>query len=342
MNTLLIGLGQAGTTITTLTSEILLTKSPETFINPNSTSVKTFLIDSECKVISSILNTSSSLAPFFSKHTNLITNSSGRGNNWALGHSLNFKEFKTEKNINQDSYEHFVSFIEKCDFINKIMITHSLNGGTGSGCGSRLIEMIREDFPKVSIIECPVFGFEIEKTTLSQFNTFFTIGNNYDYVDLIFKIENEKFKKNFALANKSITKNISDYILGNKHLQFNIEKYYQRLKFVNFGNFEYDYINDYTKLNNTKIDDELFWKDKNSKIICSDLIYKTSSSKNKDYLKLHDKITKHKKCSISSSTYLQDKEMKVNKMYIGSLYKSNNIEWIETMLSSIQKKIEQR
>ena len=341
MNTLVIGLGQAGTTIAANITANLYERNVK-FINPNGTSCKTFLIDSEAKVISNFLSKNVELSKYFSKYTNIITNSSGRGNNWALGHSMNYKEFKTEKNINQDSFEHLSSFLEKCDFINKIVLIHSLNGGTGSGCGTRLLEMIRDEYPKFYIVECPVFGFDIEKTTLSQFNTFFTLGNAYENVDLIFKIENEKYKKNFAIANSIISSEIADYILHSEKKYFTIEKYNQGKKFVDFGNFEYDYINDYSKASNEKLDDNLFWNNKGKLIYSIDSIYKTNASNNKEYLKIKQKIDNYKKCKVSSCLYEVDKKLKLNRMNIEVFYKSNNLSWINTVLDSIQMKIKQK
>lgn len=345
MNTLTIGLGQAGTTIATMVSSILYNKSQNNFINANGTSCKTFLIDSETKVISNFLVKNPHLSKYFSKFSNVITNASGRGNNWALGHSMNFKEYKTEKNINQDSFDHLTSFLEKCDFINKIVLIHSINGGTGSGCGTRLIEMLRDEYPKFFLVTCPVFGFNIEKTTLSQFNTFFTLGKVYNNVDLIFKIENEKFKKNFENANPTIASIISNYILHSEKSYCCIEKYYPDKKFVDIGNFEYDYINDYAKASNEKLDDNLFWNNKGKPVYCFDAFYKTNSPSCKDYLTINQKIENYKKGKkdiLSSCTYEVDKSLKLNKMNIETLYKGSNVAWIESVVSGIQKKIEQK
>ena len=104
MNSLLIGIGQAGSTIASRASELLYNIKDDTkintFINPNTTSCKCFLIDSEEKVIKSFISSKSPISKYFSKYSNYLTNTSGRGSNWALGHSLTFKEFKKETNIN--------------------------------------------------------------------------------------------------------------------------------------------------------------------------------------------------------------------------------------------------
>lgn len=89
---------------------------------------------------------------------NVIKNSSGRGNNWALGYNIDYKEHKQEKNITVESFEKINRFIERCDFLEGFLFIHSLNGGTGSGVSSRLIELLKDSYPKFNFIDCPVLG----------------------------------------------------------------------------------------------------------------------------------------------------------------------------------------
>ena len=69
MNSLLIGIGQAGSTIASRASELLYDIGEESklnsFINPNRTSCKCFLIDSEEKVIKSFINSKSPINKYF-------------------------------------------------------------------------------------------------------------------------------------------------------------------------------------------------------------------------------------------------------------------------------------
>jgi hypothetical protein len=113
--------------------------------------------------------TDENIRKYFYKERNFIKNSNGRGNNWALGYDINFKEFKKEKSLIQDSFEKLNSFIEKCDFLRSFMFIHSLYGGTGSGISSRLIEMLRDEFPKFEIIDVAVKGLESKILILNNF-----------------------------------------------------------------------------------------------------------------------------------------------------------------------------
>ena len=114
---------------------------------------------------------------------------------------------------------------------------------------------------------------------------------------------------------------------------------------IYYNNFEYDYINDYAKASNEKLDDNLFWNNKGKPVFCFDAFYKTNSPSCKEYLKINQKIENHKKGKkdiLSSCTYEVDKSLKLNKMNIETLYKGSNIAWIESVVNSIQKKIEQK
>ena len=344
MNTLLIGIGQAGTTISSIISEnLFLNSNNNSFINLNGISCKSFLIDSESKVITNILNKKKQISNYFSKYTNIITNSSGRGNNWALGHSLKYKEFKTEKNINEISYDYLRKFLEKCDFIDKIILIHSLNGGTGSGVGSRMIEMIKDDYNKMKIISCPIFGFDIENTCLSQFNTFFTLGTIYDKVDNIIKLNNQKIckDKNIFKADLIEASLIEDYIIKSDKDYFNFEKYFCKNKFVDVGFLNDDYIINNGNFTPDKMINSIFYGKKNGILTC-DSIYKTNMNNNKEYIKFNSNLMKVINCEFNSVLYETKKDLKNNKMNINIFYKSNNIDWLENLSKIIGEKLQQK
>lgn len=69
----------------------------------------------------------------------------GAGNNWAMGcktHGPAFQDFLLDAARKE---------IEHCDQLNGFLIFGSVAGGTGSGLGSYASEILREEFPSVSI-----------------------------------------------------------------------------------------------------------------------------------------------------------------------------------------------
>ena len=346
MNSLLIGIGQAGSTIASRACELLFDINEDSkinpFINPNRTSCKCFLIDSEEKVIKSLTNSKSPISKYFSKYSNLLTNSSGRGSNWALGHSLTFKEFKKDTNINIECFDKLNSFLEKCDFISKIFVVHSLGGGTGSGVGTRLIEMINENYPKLEIISCPVFGFNVEKTTLSQFNTFFSLGYVYPIVSKIIRLDNEFIsnEKNFKISDEIEAKLIKDYIANSKYNDFCCDKYFRKNKFIDIGFSNEDYVNNVYRFNDSSLTKKIFHNKGNINYTCVG-IFKTNLKEYDEHKKLFYNLIKDIKPVTTNIIYSTDKKIKNNRIDLEFFYKSNNVKWLNRLLNTVNKYIQQ-
>ena len=90
-------------------------------------------VDSEPKVIQGILTD-----PHLSKVVNpdnCFWSESGRGNNWALGY------FCEDGDLAEKALEALRREAEMCDFYQGTFMFHSVAGGTGSGLGSRIMEM---------------------------------------------------------------------------------------------------------------------------------------------------------------------------------------------------------
>ena len=159
MNLLTISIGQAGNQLNYELSKLIFKdeNARKNYTTTYGNLFKNILIDSEAKVVLKY-NKDQELSNFYND-SNIVINSSGRGNNWALGYSRDYKE-KNKLCLVDEAYEKIRKMINKCDFLNGVMIFHSVNGGTGSGLGTRLIEMIREEFPVFYIFDCPILGFD--------------------------------------------------------------------------------------------------------------------------------------------------------------------------------------
>lgn len=75
---------------------------------------------------------------------NLLNTKCGRGSNWASGYCGLEKDGASK--FVEASLEAVRRESERCDFLLNFNLMHSLSGGTGSGCGSKMIERLREEF----------------------------------------------------------------------------------------------------------------------------------------------------------------------------------------------------
>ncbi|XP_012576681.1 PREDICTED: tubulin epsilon chain isoform X4 [Condylura cristata] len=98
------------------------------------------LIDMEEGVVNEILQ--GPLRDVFD-HKQLITDISGSGNNWAVGHKI-FGSLYQEQIL-----EKVRKSAEHCDCLQCFFIIHSMGGGTGSGLGTFLLKVLEDEFPEV-------------------------------------------------------------------------------------------------------------------------------------------------------------------------------------------------
>ncbi|KRT85143.1 hypothetical protein AMK59_1157 [Oryctes borbonicus] len=121
------------------------------------------------------------------KFKNVISGSyGGSANNWAFGYS------SRSQLVAQDVMEKLRREVEKCDFITCLLNILSSSGGTGSGVGSRIIEMIREEYSSKYITNIIILPFRKGDTVTQNYNTILTLSKLYDIADNTILFENDK------------------------------------------------------------------------------------------------------------------------------------------------------
>lgn len=141
---------------------------------------RSLLIDTEQKVIHQANN-----KPY--KFKNVIAGSyGGSANNWAFGYTSRCLL------VASDIMERLRHEIEKCDFITCLLNILSSSGGTGSGVGSRIIELMREEYPSKFITNIIVLPFQKGDIVTQNYNTLLTLSKLYDVTDNTILFENDK------------------------------------------------------------------------------------------------------------------------------------------------------
>lgn len=130
-------------------------------------------VDTEPKVLKGFCNTRRTGGITF-RNENVIMDRSGRGNNWAFGY-YGRKNESEEKNIFGRTMRAMRKEIERCDSYCGTLLIHSLSGGTGSGVGSRLLELLRDEYPLNYIVSCAVAPFSTGESPLQNYNSLLSL-----------------------------------------------------------------------------------------------------------------------------------------------------------------------
>lgn len=170
------------------------------------------LIDMESKVIEKSINEANN-RDFKFNDKFVIKKQSGSGNNWANGF-LNHGP-----SIENEFIDKVQSMIDLLYTVDSIIIINSLAGGTGSGLGSYLVVILKDNFPYLNLISIVIWPSITGEVIVSSYNTALSISETYKNVDLLIIIDNQNLyetakniykckKVNFKDINETASKRI--------------------------------------------------------------------------------------------------------------------------------------
>ncbi|KAI0217837.1 Tubulin delta chain [Lamellibrachia satsuma] len=123
-------------------------------------------IDTEPKVIRKLQSNDSKRVL---RDGNLVIGRKGRGCNWALGYH------GSKQGSEGDSLDVAMNVlrkeIERCEQFTGLIMMHSLSGGTGSGLGSHLCQLIRDEYPLHHMLNCAVTPHNHGESPLQHYNS---------------------------------------------------------------------------------------------------------------------------------------------------------------------------
>ncbi|XP_075604042.1 tubulin epsilon chain isoform X3 [Balearica regulorum gibbericeps] len=152
--------------------------------------IKALLIDMEEGVVNEILQ--GPLRDVFDSKQ-LITDVSGSGNNWAVGHKLYGYQYR------ENIVEKLRKTAEHCDCLQCFFIIHSMGGGTGSGLGTFVLNLLEDEFPEVYRFVTSVYPSGEDDVITSPYNSVLAMKELNEHADCVLPIENESL---FEIVNK--------------------------------------------------------------------------------------------------------------------------------------------
>ncbi|RKO98046.1 hypothetical protein CXG81DRAFT_12192 [Caulochytrium protostelioides] len=148
--------------------------------------VRGVAIDMEEGVINHIR--SSPLGHFFGEDQ-YITSQSGCGNNWGRGY-VEYGELyheRIEETLRRQA--------ERCDVLQGIFMTHSLGGGTGSGLGSYVFDLISDMWPTQYKFSMAAWPSEVDDVVTSPYNSILALDALIRSADCVLPLDNNHLLK---------------------------------------------------------------------------------------------------------------------------------------------------
>ncbi|KAJ3022310.1 Tubulin epsilon chain [Thoreauomyces humboldtii] len=140
------------------------------------------MIDMEERVIGQIRQ--SALSELFNPDQQVISNS-GSGNNWAVGNTVYGPQYREE------ILEVVRRQAEYCDALQSFFMLGSLGGGTGSGLGSYVCEMLSDEYPDVYRFSTTIMPSATDDVVTSPYNSMLSLSKLIETADAVLPIENE-------------------------------------------------------------------------------------------------------------------------------------------------------
>ncbi|XP_067273521.1 tubulin epsilon chain isoform X2 [Pseudorasbora parva] len=140
------------------------------------------LVDMEEGVLGEILQ--GPLRSLFNS-TQLISDVSGSGNNWAVGHHTYGSTYR-EQIVDQVR-----KAAEHCDCLQCFFLIHSMGGGTGSGLGTFVLKLLEEEFPEVCRIVTSVYPTAEDDVITSPYNSILAMKELTEHADCVLPVDNQ-------------------------------------------------------------------------------------------------------------------------------------------------------
>nr|NP_001027643.1 delta-tubulin [Ciona intestinalis]BAB85852.1 delta-tubulin [Ciona intestinalis] len=194
---------QTSTTLTTKTNNEYKDTSLKTFFHETGSGyeARSVMVDMEPKAVNCALSGTSGKGWSYAKRQQFCQKS-GSGNNWAYGFKVHAPRCK------DGILDCIRREVEKCDYFSGFLILMSLAGGTGSGVGSYITGLLREEYPHATLINPVVCPYTAGEVAVQNYNAILSLSNMCATTDA-----------NILLHNNHLHE-VCQKLLGLKHVTF--------------------------------------------------------------------------------------------------------------------------
>lgn len=134
---------------------------------------KSVMIDMEQKVVNQVVQSALRDGSWHYPKDSQLCRKLGSGNNWSYGYQVHGPKCEDEiLNI-------LHSEVEKCDRLSGFVVLMSLAGGTGSGLGSYVLQLLKENFANSVILNPIVAPFKAGEVAVQNFNALLSLSSTF-------------------------------------------------------------------------------------------------------------------------------------------------------------------
>lgn len=146
-------------------------------------------VDTEKKVITNVFNQAKKTGQWRYPSNQQLSGKRGAGNNWADGfHNHGAKcEHEVLDLIQRE--------LEKCDHFGGFCTLMSIGGGTGSGLGTRITKLLKENFAKSFLVNYLVWPHSAGEVIVQNYNAVLSMAHLSETSDALVIFQNDDLRK---------------------------------------------------------------------------------------------------------------------------------------------------
>jgi len=186
MSSVIVGVGQCGNQINYALWKLLEPHLGYLNICNGDGKFPAVNVDSEHKVVKQLWH---QFGHRYNKNS-LIAAAKGCGSNWSLGYYGN--KCSDEDSLLTRTLDAVRKETERCSSFSGMILIHSLGGGTGSGLGSLLHQMLRDEYPMNYILSCVIAPYEGGESPLQYYNSSLCLSSIHNHTDSILLFKNDE------------------------------------------------------------------------------------------------------------------------------------------------------
>ena len=150
---------------------------------------RSVLVDMETKVVQQMLAEARKNGNWSFDESCVYTQKKGSGNNWASGYC------RHGGRASEELMEMVQRQVERCDRLDGFLVLMSVAGGTGSGVGAKMTEVLSEAYPRSVIANQIVWPYSSGEVIVQDYNTVLTTAHLQKSSDLVFLMHNDQLHK---------------------------------------------------------------------------------------------------------------------------------------------------